>query len=78
MSQNFATETNDADEEVLSIRADVKKGDELHPNVRRGAAAEFEGHTNPDTGEIGGPKNNPIRWKEMEGDWSFNGRVSDF
>ncbi|KAL9059852.1 MAG: hypothetical protein Q9162_000922 [Coniocarpon cinnabarinum] len=60
------------------IKADVRKGDELHPNVRRGAAPEFDGDTNPDTGEIGGPKNNPIRWQQMEGDWSFNGRVSDF
>ena len=51
------------------------KGDELHPNVRRGAQPEFEGETNPSTGEVGGPKNDPLRWK---GDWSYNGRVSDF
>ena len=51
------------------------KGDELHPNVRRGAQPEFEGETNPRTGEVGGPKNDPLRW---QGDWSYNGRVSDF
>lgn len=50
-------------------------GEELHPNVRRGAAPEFEGNTNPQTGEVGGPKNDPLRWK---GDWSYNGRVTDF
>ncbi|KAK5175223.1 uncharacterized protein LTR77_000360 [Saxophila tyrrhenica] len=55
----------------------VAKGDgeELHPNVRRGAKPEFEGDTNPKTGEVGGPKNDPLRWK---GDWSYNGRVTDF
>lgn len=55
----------------------VAKGDgeELHPNVRRGAPPEFEGDTNPKTGEVGGPKNDPLRWS---GDWSYNGRVTDF
>jgi hypothetical protein len=50
-------------------------GAELHPNVRRGAKPEFEGEVNPSTGEVGGPKNDPLRWK---GDWSYNGRVTDF
>jgi len=50
-------------------------GEELHPNVRRGAPPEFEGDINPQTGEVGGPKNNPLRWS---GDWSYNGRVTDF
>lgn len=50
-------------------------GEELHPNVRRGAPPEFEGDTNPKTGEVGGPKNDPLRWG---GDWSYNGRVTDF
>lgn len=35
---------------------------------------EFEGDVNPKTGELGGPKQDPIR----HGDWSFNGRVTDF
>lgn len=35
---------------------------------------EFEGDVNPKTGEMGGPKQDPIR----HGDWSFNGRVTDF
>lgn len=64
--------------EDVPIKANVQKGDELHPNVRRGSPPEFEGDVDPRTGERGGPKNNPIRWQQMEGDWSFNGRVSDF
>ncbi|CDK26216.1 unnamed protein product [Kuraishia capsulata CBS 1993] len=35
---------------------------------------EFEGDVNPVTGEVGGPKQEPTR----HGDWSFNGRVTDF
>jgi hypothetical protein len=53
----------------------IPKGDEFHPNMRRGAPPEFEGDVNPKTGEVGGPKNEPLRWK---GDWSYNGRVTDF
>lgn len=53
------------------------EGGELHPNVRRGAPPEFEGDVNPKTGEVGGPKNNPLRWGEGS-DWSYNGRVTDF
>jgi hypothetical protein len=52
-------------------------GEELHPNVRRGAKPEFEGDVNPKTGEVGGPKNEPLRWG-VAGDWSYNGRVTDF
>ncbi|KAF2839718.1 hypothetical protein M501DRAFT_1010764 [Patellaria atrata CBS 101060] len=51
--------------------------DELHPDIRRGAKPEFEGNRNPKTGEVGGPKNEPLRWG-ASGDYSFNGRVTDF
>jgi len=53
------------------------EGEELHPNVRRGALPEFEGERNPKTGETGGPKNEPLRWGGGV-DWSYNGRVTDF
>lgn len=53
------------------------EGEELHPDVRRGAKPEFEGDRNPQTGEVDGPKNNPLRWGG-EVDWSYNGRVTDF
>ncbi|GMM48362.1 Sdh8 protein [Pichia kluyveri] len=35
---------------------------------------EFDGNVNPKTGEVNGPKQDPVR----HGDWSFNGRVTDF
>ncbi|KAL8810176.1 MAG: hypothetical protein Q9200_002783 [Gallowayella weberi] len=53
------------------------KGEELHPDVRRGARPDFEGERNPKTGEVGGPKNEPLRWGGGV-DWSYNGRVTDF
>jgi hypothetical protein len=53
------------------------EGEELHPHIRRGAKPEFEGDVNPVTGEVGGPKNEPLRWGHT-GDWSYNGRVTDF
>ena len=53
------------------------KGEELHPDVRRGARPEFEGDKNPKTGEVGGPKNEPLRWGAA-GEWSYNGRTTDF
>ncbi|KAK1728504.1 uncharacterized protein BDZ83DRAFT_534996, partial [Colletotrichum acutatum] len=37
----------------------------------------FEGDVNPRTGEVGGPKREPLRWGSG-GDWSYNGRVTDF
>ncbi|KAI1276478.1 hypothetical protein F5Y07DRAFT_366842 [Xylaria sp. FL0933] len=45
--------------------------------LRKGAPPEFEGDVNPRTGEVGGPKNEPLRWG-AKGDYSFNGRVTDF
>lgn len=53
------------------------EGEELHPNVRRGAKPEFEGDINPKTGEVGGPKNEPLRWGAA-GEWAYNGRTTDF
>lgn len=53
------------------------KGEELHPAVRRGAKPEFDGDTNPKTGEVGGPKNEPLRWGAA-GEWAYNGRTTDF
>ncbi|KAF5373787.1 hypothetical protein D9758_000682 [Tetrapyrgos nigripes] len=51
----------------------------LHPDARKPLKSNFEGDTNPVTGEQGGPKQEPVsRWGNSEGDWSFKGRVSDF
>ncbi|KAL8736508.1 MAG: hypothetical protein Q9166_000300 [cf. Caloplaca sp. 2 TL-2023] len=72
----------DSSREPLDGGVDVKvqatgKGEELHPDVRRGAKPDFEGERNPKTGEMGGPKNEPLRWGGGV-DWSYNGRVTDF
>lgn len=68
-------------EEGVQVRfehgKEIKKGEDLHPNMRRGAPPEFEGDINPRTGEVGGPKNEPLRWGGHV-DWSYNGRVTDF
>lgn len=52
----------------------------LHPDARKPLKPDFEGDTNPLTGEQGGPKKEPVaKWvEEDDGDWSFKGRVSDF
>jgi hypothetical protein len=50
----------------------------LHPDARTPVQPEFEGEVNPHTGEIGGPKREPVRRWTEEGDWSYKGRVSDF
>jgi hypothetical protein len=58
------------------IQADGNGG-ELHPDAPKGLQPEFEGEKNPKTGEVGGPKNEPLRWGSG-GDWSYGGRVTDF
>jgi hypothetical protein len=51
----------------------------MHPDARPALTPEFSGDTNPETGESGGPKQEPVRqWGDGEGDWSFKGRVTDF
>lgn len=52
----------------------------VHPDAREPVKPQFEGDINPETGEKGGPKREPVkRWSaDPGGDWSFKGRVSDF
>lgn len=57
--------------------ASESESEGLHPDARMGPRPEFEGDKNPKTGEIGGPKNEPLRWG-AQGDWSYSGRVTDF
>lgn len=61
--------------EALSNSATL--GEVSNLPLRKGAPPEFEGEINPKTGEVGGPKNEPLRWGSA-GDWSYNGRVTDF
>lgn len=57
--------------------AAAEEDSDVNQGLFRGAKPEFEGDTNPKTGEVGGPKNEPLRWGG-QGDWSYNGRVTDF
>lgn len=50
---------------------------QLHPDARRPIQPDFEGETNPVTGEIGGPKKDPLRWGAT-GEWTYGGRATDF
>lgn len=67
------------EEDRAALDADIgptlsAKGPELmHPEQRRNYD-EFEGDVNPKTGEVGGPKQDPLK----HGDYSFNGRCTDF
>lgn len=47
----------------------------MHPDARRKPRPEFDGETNPNTGEIGGPKNDPLK---HEREWTYGGRATDF
>ncbi|XP_013188871.1 succinate dehydrogenase assembly factor 4, mitochondrial-like [Amyelois transitella] len=47
----------------------------IHPSQKNDAYQPFPDNTNPDTGEVGGPRGpEPTRY----GDWERKGRVSDF
>jgi len=82
INHSLASESakEDHDRERDTRIAATGEGGELHPDIRRGAKPEFEGDVNPKTGEVGGPKNEPLRWGSTgtTGDWSYNGRVTDF
>lgn len=60
-----------------SPASEEAKSEALHPDAVVGVKPEFEGDKNPKTGEVGGPKNEPLRWG-ADGDWSYGGRVTDF
>ncbi|UKZ78486.1 hypothetical protein TrVFT333_006226 [Trichoderma virens FT-333] len=59
------------------LRSQDRRRYDPQPGPLSRRAPEFEGDTNPKTGEVGGPKNEPLRWGG-NGDWSYNGRVTDF
>lgn len=71
----FSTpQVNQASQGEIKVNGD---GEELHPDTPKGLKPEFDGEKNPKTGEVGGPKNEPLRWGSG-GDWSYGGRVTDF
>ena len=67
--------TQNAAESVSSQSAPAATS--LNQGLFRGAPPEFSGDVNPKTGEVGGPKNEPLRWGGKS-DWSYNGRATDF
>lgn len=67
------------DEELLQAGPQINQSSmaaqNLHPDFHyRNIKPDFEGDKNPKTGEVGGPKQDPLR----HGDYSFNCRVTDF
>lgn len=72
----FQSVNEDSDivqEPILSKESTKTIDFHYHPEYRH-IKPDFEGDKNPVTGEIGGPKQDPLR----HGDYSFNGRVTDF
>ncbi|KKK17056.1 hypothetical protein P175DRAFT_0555304 [Aspergillus ochraceoroseus IBT 24754] len=68
---------NQSPDSELETQAGGEGEEGLHRDLRSGLQPEFEGEKNPKTGEVGGPKNEPLRWGSA-GDWSYGGRVTDF
>lgn len=58
----------------MASASDPEKGD-MHPDARRKPKPEFEGEANPNTGEVGGPKNDPLKYEK---EWTYGGRATDF
>lgn len=58
-------------------QSDSKEDLQLHPDARRPVQPDFEGETNPITGEIGGPTKEPLQWGP-NGEWTYGGRSTDF
>lgn len=78
VSQAFqSTSETEPTESTAKVDINGEADGDVNQGMFRGAKPEFEGETNPKTGEIGGPKNEPLRWGGA-GDWSYNGRVTDF
>lgn len=62
-----------------AAQGSLSSAPDVHPDARTPPTAQFEGDVNPNTGEHGGPKIEPVgKWVTDGGDWSFKGRVSDF
>ncbi|KAI0855042.1 DUF1674-domain-containing protein [Xylaria cubensis] len=75
-SQTNPSNSANASSSTITER-EVESEGGLSTPLRKGAPPEFEGEVNPRTGEVGGPKNEPLRWG-AGGDYSYNGRVTDF
>ncbi|KAL0112435.1 hypothetical protein PUN28_012045 [Cardiocondyla obscurior] len=87
VARSFSSENTETDEsprlrefrKKLRERAPIEKLDELeegkHPYQEKEPLKAFPNNTNPETGEVGGPRGpEPTRY----GDWERKGRVTDF
>lgn len=52
----------------------AQKEEDVHRDLRRTPKPDFEGEVNPVTGEVGGPKKDPL----MGNEWTYGGRATDF
>ncbi|CAH0048489.1 unnamed protein product [Clonostachys solani] len=77
VSPAFQPEALEADRSAAATAVDPVVEELGDGGLQRGAKPEFDGDVNPKTGEVGGPKNEPLRWGDKS-DWSYNGRVTDF
>ncbi|PWN38692.1 hypothetical protein IE81DRAFT_327238 [Ceraceosorus guamensis] len=59
----------------FNSNASGNESDAIHPDARRVPTPDFEGDTNPSTGEVGGPKKDPLAWQR---EWTYGGRATDF
>lgn len=66
-----SSSSNAGQDEVAAI----PQGEEVHPDMRRKPKPEFDGDVNPRTGEVGGPKNDPLGYEK---EWTYGGRATDF
>ncbi|KAF3158502.1 putative mitochondrial protein, conserved [Orbilia oligospora] len=69
------TNTSNNNKNTMTMKAEDLLSELKHKDLLTGGEKPlFEGERNPVTGEVGGPKTEPTKY----GDWSFNGRVTDF
>ncbi|KAF3318520.1 putative mitochondrial protein, conserved [Orbilia oligospora] len=74
-AQSTSNSTTTSKNNITNMKAEDLLSELKHKDLLTGGEKPlFEGERNPITGEVGGPKTEPTKY----GDWSFNGRVTDF
>jgi hypothetical protein len=58
-----------------AVNANAPESDDFTVDLRGKPKPEFDGDVNPRTGEVGGPKNDPLNYEK---EWSYSGRATDF
>ncbi|KAG9256593.1 FMP21-like protein [Emericellopsis atlantica] len=76
-SADAASPESKTSETAAAAKGGEEEEEALNQGLFRGAKPEFRGDVNPKTGEVGGPKNDPLRWGSS-GEWTYNGRATDF